>query len=331
MEEDNVQRRTLSFYRYTEIDNPPDFRDQLYTLFQKLDILGRVYIAGEGINAQISVPEKNFITFVEALNGIEALKGVRINSAIEDNGKSFYVLKIKCRKKIVADGLDDGSIDFSKNGKHISPEQFNNLTDDPDTIVVDMRNHYESEVGHFEGAICPDVLTFKESLPVVREMLIDKQENKIVMYCTGGIRCEKASAYFVNSGFQNVFQLDGGIIEYSRQVKEKGMENKFKGKNFVFDERLGERISEDIISRCHQCDALCDTHTNCSNDACHLLFIQCKNCAEKYQGCCSSECMDFYLLPDEEQRSKRKEMEFNGTRFGKGRYRAKRKDHSLRD
>ena len=187
-----------------------------------------------------------------------------------------------------------------------------------------MRNHYESEVGHFENAITPDVETFRESLPIIEKMLEEDKDKNIVMYCTGGIRCEKASAYYKHKGFKKVFQLDGGIIEYARQVNEKGLPNKFKGKNFVFDDRMGERISEEIIAQCHQCGQACDTHVNCANDACHILFLQCEDCAEKYNHCCSQKCSDFNQLPEEERKEKRKTMEINGTKFGKGRYKAHR-------
>ena len=119
-----------------------------------------------------------------------------------------------------------------------------------------MRNHYESEIGHFTNAIKPDVDTFRESLPIIETQLSEhKQDKKLLMYCTGGIRCEKASAYFKHKGFENVYQLEGGIIEYTRQVKAEGLKSKFIGKNFVFDHRLGERITDDIVSQCHQCGA----------------------------------------------------------------------------
>jgi len=159
--------------------------------------------------------------------------------------------------------------------------------------------------------------TFREGLPMVAEMLQEEKEKNIVMYCTGGIRCEKASAYLKYRGFHNVFQLDGGIIEYARQAEQKGLRNKFLGKNFVFDERLGERISDDVVAACHLCGAPCDTHTNCANDACHLLFIQCETCAKDYEGCCSVRCKEFIVLPEEERRLLRRTMEFNGTKFSK--------------
>jgi UPF0176 protein len=320
--ESREARTTISFYKYASIADPHAFRDQLYALFQGLGVLGRIYVAQEGINAQISVPNEQFDAFKNALYGISFLDGLRLNTAIEDDGKSFFALIIKVRPKIVADGIEDPDFDPSNYGVHLNAAEFNALTDQPDTIVVDMRNHYESEVGHFKQAIIPPVATFREELPYVAELLEEHRDKNIVMYCTGGIRCEKASAYLKYRGFKQVFQLNGGIIEYARQVKSQGLQNKFVGKNFVFDERLGERISADVIAHCHQCDAACDTHTNCANSYCHILFIQCPDCRAQYNGCCSSACAEFMQLPEAERKELGKTMRFNGTTFGKGVYRA---------
>jgi UPF0176 protein len=321
MVEGEEMRKTLSFYKYFNIQNPDIYRNEMYAALDDIGVLGRVYVATEGINAQISVPDSNLAKLQDVLKRF-GLDGIRLNIAIEDDGKSFFKLAIRMRERIVADGLQDGEIDFQNKGAHLTADAFNEITDRPETILVDMRNHYESEVGHFEGAILPEVETFRESLPIVAKMLEEQKHAPVVMYCTGGIRCEKASAYLKSRGFQNVYQLDGGIIEYARQVEQQGLPNKFKGKNFVFDERLGERISEEVISVCHQCGEPADSHTNCANDACHLLFIQCESCEEKYSGCCSQKCADFIQLPEEEQRMLRKTEEFNGTKFGKGRYKA---------
>lgn len=329
LQESDEKRITLSFYQYANIEHPKKFRDEFYQSLESVGVFGRIYVASEGINGQISVPEKNFEAFKEKMNKVPFLKDIRLNIAIEDDGKSFYKLKIKVRKKIVADGLDDESFDVTKRGKHLSAKEYNQLTDQDDTIVVDMRNHYESEVGYFKDAICPDVETFREELPLVAELFEDKKDKNIVMYCTGGIRCEKASAYMLHKGYKNVFMVDGGIIEYTRQVNEQGLENKFIGKNFVFDERMGERISGEIISNCHQCGEACDTHTNCLNDACHILFLQCEKCAKKYANCCSQKCADFNNLPEEQRNKLKGQIEFNGTKFGKGRYKALRKDEKL--
>jgi UPF0176 protein len=312
-------RITVSFYKYAHIDDPVVWRDKLYTGLEAVGTLGRIYIAREGINAQISVPRIKMDSFRYFIAGVGFLKDVRLNVAIDDNGKSFFKLKILVRKKIVADGLDDESFDVTQTGPHVDARAFNRLADDPNTIIVDMRNHYESEVGHFRNAILPDVDTFREELQVVEDLLSDHRDKTILMYCTGGIRCEKASAWVRHRGFSNVYQLHGGIIEYTRQVNEQGLENKFIGKNFVFDERLGERITEDIISVCHQCGAPCDDHTNCGNDGCHLLFIQCRECSEKYDHCCSEECRDIIRLPEEQQRELRRGINKGRQVFRKGR------------
>jgi UPF0176 protein len=294
-------RTTLSFYYYFPILDTQIFRDDMYISLNELKVFGRIYLAHEGINAQISVPQCNFEKFKNYLNTIESLKNIRLNIAIDDDGKSFWVLKIKIRDKIVADGITDPNFSMENKGKYVNPLQMNTLLQDADTVVVDMRNHYEYEVGHFENAIEIPSDTFREQLPMAVDMLKGKEEKNIIMYCTGGIRCEKASAYMLHNGFKNVFHLEGGIINYAQQIKKEKVPSKFIGKNFVFDDRLGERITEDIIAQCHQCGQPADTHTNCKNDGCHLLFIQCESCAAKMQGCCSEDCLSIYQLPIEEQ------------------------------
>jgi UPF0176 protein len=291
-------------------------------MWSKYHIVGRVYVAHEGINAQISVPSNYIGVFREELYQIDFLAGIRLNFSVEDSAAefSFLKLKIKVRDKILADGLNDATFDVRKIGKHLKAEEFNALTDDPETILIDFRNHYEHEVGYFKGAILPDVDTFRESLPLIEERYLKGNEDKnIVMYCTGGIRCEKASAWFKHRGFENVHQLEGGIIKYANDAKERGIENKFIGKNFVFDERRGERITEDIVSICHQCGKPADVHTNCVNDACHLLFIQCDSCKDKMENCCSSECQEMIHLSAEEQKEFRKGINNSNKIFKKGR------------
>lgn len=324
IEKAGKERFTLSFYKYHHIGNVQIFRNHLFIHWDALDVLGRIYVAKEGINAQLSVPAENFSTFKDHLDSVLFLQGVRLNIAIEHNNKSFLKLKIKVRDKIVADGLNDETFDVTDKGVHVNAEKFNELIEDPDTVLVDMRNHYESEIGHFKNAITPDVDTFRESLPIIEEDLKEnKEDKKLVMYCTGGIRCEKASAYFKHKGFKDVYQLEGGIIEYTRQVRTEGLENKFIGKNFVFDDRRAEKISEDIIANCHQCGKPCDTHTNCENEACHILFIQCEECAERLNGCCSESCKEVTLLPYEEQKKLRKGKVIENNIFKKGRFPSK--------
>ena len=320
IDEAGKDRITISFYQYHKIENPQLFRDKLFLEWQTLDVLGRTYVSYEGINAQISVPSENFLELKNQLDTISFLNNIRLNVAIEQHNKSFLKLKIKVRNKIVADGLNDDTFDVTNKGIHLNAEEFNQMLEDPNTICVDMRNHYESEIGHFDGAITPDVDTFRDSLDIIEEDLKENKENKnLLMYCTGGIRCEKASAYYKHKGFKNVFQLEGGIIEYTRQVKSEHLENKFLGKNFVFDHRRAEKISEHVVANCHQCGSPCDVHVNCANEACHLLFIQCKDCSEKMETTCSAECQEIIQLPYEEQKKLRKGSHASNKIFKKGR------------
>ncbi len=321
IQKDPTPRTTVSFYCYFKIEEPALFRNTLYQSLKETGVLGRIYVAHEGINAQVSLPTENFEAFKTILYSTEALNGLRLNIAVDDDGKSFYVLDIKVRDKIVADGITDPSFDMANRGKYVNAGQFNELTNDPDTIVIDMRNHYEYEVGHFENAIEVPSDTFRDQLPMAVDMMQDKKDKNIIMYCTGGIRCEKASAYMLHKGFKNVFHLEGGIINYTNEVKQKGIANKFHGKNFVFDQRLGERITEEIIATCHQCGKPADTHVNCASDACHLLFIQCDECREKFDGCCSKECQDFIHLPAEQQKELRKGIDKGRNVFNKARSR----------
>ena len=268
LESTNLKRITLSFYQYAKITDPKKFRDSLFILWDSIGVLGRIYVANEGINAQLSLPEENIKKFTKHLNSISFLKNIRLNIALKHEIKSFLKLKIKVKNKILADGLNDRTFDVTKKGIHLNAADFNKLMKKKDSIILDMRNHYESEIGHFKNAICPNVDTFRDSLDVIEDKLKDhKEDRNLLMYCTGGIRCEKASAYFKHKGFKNVYQLEGGIIEYVRQTRDQDLKNNFIGKNFVFDNRRVEKVSEEIIAKCHQCGTPFDIHTNCANDA----------------------------------------------------------------
>ncbi len=312
LREEKFNRITISFYRYIHISQPQQLRDELYRKWSDLNCYGRIYVANEGINAQMNVPDFNWETFKSDLYAYPEFKDVPFKQAVDGNGKSFYKLVIKVRDKVVADGIEEPGFNPANTGSYLNAKEFNEALETEDVVVVDMRNHYESEVGRFEGAFCPDADTFREELPLVIEHLKGKEEKKILMYCTGGIRCEKASAYFKFKGFKDVHHLQGGIIQYAKEVKEQGLKSKFIGKNFVFDERVGERITEDVISQCHQCGNACDNHVNCANDDCHLLFIQCEACSQVMNGCCTETCKEIIALSPEEQRKLRKGRIKNG-------------------
>lgn len=289
---DTRPRTTLSFYRYVAIADPEAFRMQLLSAWTRFGCLGRIYVAREGINAQMNVLTEQWEAFDAWTQAVPELAGVPYKIAVEEGPvPSFYKLTIKVRPKIVADGLDDTSFDPSNTGEYLTARELNEYIDDPEAVVIDMRNAYESEIGHFENAITPDVDTFREEIKLVPELLKVHQNKKIALYCTGGIRCEKASAWLKHKGYTNVKHLKGGVIDYKHQVEREGLPNRFKGKNFVFDERLGERVGDEVISHCHLCKtAKSDTHHHCKNQICHVLFLGCDDCLAKQSGYCSTWC-----------------------------------------
>ncbi|HRH69550.1 MAG TPA: rhodanese-related sulfurtransferase [Flavobacteriales bacterium] len=305
LEREGVPRTTLSFYRYVRLSEVEDLRHVLYAEWDSLGVLGRIYISQEGINAQVSVPTTNLAAFRAALDAREAFANVPWKIAVEDDGKSFLKLILKVKNKIVADGLADDAFDVTNVGEHLDARTFNRKMEEG-ALVIDMRNNYECLIGHFEGAYLPKADTFRGAIEEVKEVMKEKKNAEVLLYCTGGIRCEKASAYLKHEGFTNVAQLHGGIIDYARQLKAEGLRSKYLGQNFVFDERLAERITDDVVSTCMQCGTSCDRITNCHEATCNMLLVQCEACAAKYADCCSPSCREIHLLPVEVQRAWRK-------------------------
>lgn len=300
------KRITCSFYSYIQIENVDKLRDEIYTFLDSFKIFGRVYIAFEGINAQLSVPEHRWDDFKKEIKQIDILLSIPIKKAILD-GVSFYKLIVKIKKEIVAYGIPEKAYDMDNVGQYLNAQEFNLAMEDDTSIVMDMRNFYETEVGKFENAEIPLVEKSKDLLPEVRKMLVGREKSQVLLYCTGGIRCEKASAFLIKNGIKNVKQLRGGIIQYAHEIKRKDIKSKFIGKNFVFDARLGERVTDDIISTCHLCGEVSDNHKDCNNDACHILFIQCSECDKNLNGCCSEECKEIKSLPLDKQKELRKD------------------------
>lgn len=323
---DKRPRTTVSFYRYVKIAYPEAFRLRLLEKWSELDCLGRIYVAHEGINAQMNVPTENWQEFEKWVQAQSELNGVPYKLAVEEGREpSFYKLTIKVRPKIVADGLDDDTFDVTNTGEYLTAKEMNQYIDDPEAVIVDMRNAYESEVGHFVRAVTPDVDTFREELAVAPTLLEEYKDKKIALYCTGGIRCEKASAWLKHNGFKNVKHLKGGIIDYKHQVEKEGLENKFYGKNFVFDERLGEKIGDQVISNCHLCKKnKSDTHYHCKNQICHVLYLGCDDCIEKSEGYCSWWCKLTDKLPSNFKKTFARYYNryFRGRQFKKARLRS---------
>ena len=318
LEHEGQPRTTLSFYRYVRLSDVEALRHTLYQEWEALGVLGRIYISQEGVNAQVSLPTANLDAFRENLDSREAFRAVPWKIAVEDDGKSFLKLAIKAKKKIVADGLADDAFDVTNVGEHLDAKTFNQRMEEG-AVVIDMRNNYECLIGHFEGAYLPKADTFRGAIDEVVGMLRQQDGTRsvapqgrpndapeILLYCTGGIRCEKASAYLKHQGFTNVSQLHGGIIDYARQLKAEGLKSKYLGQNFVFDERLAERITDDVVSTCMQCGTRSDRISNCHEATCNMLLVQCEACATKYADCCSPSCREIHQLPIEAQRAWRK-------------------------
>ncbi len=302
---ETFKRVSISFYRYVVIEDPKALRDKLFAQWEELGVLGRIYVAQEGINAQLNVPETKLAEFRKSVDSYPEFNNVPFKIGVEEEGLSFWKLAIKDRKYILADGLDFGEYDVTNVGKHLSAKEFNDSLE-KGAVVVDMRNNYESDIGYFEGAIKPDATTFKEELPMTLEALKGKEEEKVLLYCTGGIRCEKASSFLKHHGFKDVNQLHGGIIDYKHQIDREGLESKYKGANFVFDGRTAEKITDDVIGKCYTCKETSNRMTNCANQACHVLVIICEDCSAKSNNCCSDQCTKNSLLPKEEQNKQRK-------------------------
>ena len=285
---ENRPRQILSFYRSCRIDDPQQLRDALYLAWNPMRVLGRIYVANEGINAQLSVPQNQWQSWTDTLLKWPATDGVFINLATHSQGPSFIKLKIKVRAKIVADGLP---ADFKMQpATHLTPLDFHQAVQDPDNIVVDVRNDYECETGHFLGAYLPSSERFSQVLPEIAQRFAQEKDKTLLLYCTGGIRCEKASSYLKQQGFAHVAQLRGGIIHYLNTIKCTDQPSRYHGSLFVFDDRMAEPTVQKIIAQCAQCQAPYDIHRDCNNPACHQLFIQCPTCQQQFAGCCSRAC-----------------------------------------
>lgn len=303
-------KTTLSFYRYVLIDNPEIFIKDLRDEWAPLGVLGRIYVAHEGINAQLSLPTEHLDTFRNLV--LARFPEIPFKIAREEKDDAFLKLVIKVRPKVVADGLDDKDFDVTQVGRHLNAREFHEAMQDPGTVVVDLRNHYECEVGRFENALLPKANTFREALPEMLDALKGQEDKKLLLYCTGGIRCEKASAWFKYKGFKDVNQLHGGIIDYARQVEEEGLQSRYRGKNFVFDKRIAEAITDDVLATCHQCESPWDIHKNCRFEGCNRLFLQCPSCDTEFDGCCSKTCQEIMQKPKEERNILQQEWERKG-------------------
>ncbi|HSX13941.1 MAG TPA: rhodanese-related sulfurtransferase [Chlamydiales bacterium] len=281
----------LAYYHIGRIDNPQLEVERHKEFFKTRDFKGRIYISEQGINGQSSGREDHAEEYIAWLRSDPRFEKIDIKIHKSDQ-HAFPKMTVKYRKQLVAIDCD---VDFSFVGEHISPREWKKKleTKDENTLLIDVRNDYEWEVGHFEGAELPKLETFRQ-FPAYAKALKEKcdpTKTTVMMYCTGGIRCEFYSAVMKKEGFENVFQLDGGVIEYGLQEGDE----KWKGKLFVFDDRLVVPIGKGDtapISHCSLCQTTCDVYYNCANMDCNKLFICCLSCLKKHQGCCCSSCLE---------------------------------------
>jgi len=276
------------FYKFTDIDNPAELSSTLREFCGSQGLLGKILVAQEGINGSLSGSEEQIEAFKKYLTGIPSFSDI----AFKDETGTFHPFKkliIRIKNEIIR---MERKLDMSKRGKYISPEELLEMySTGEDFIILDTRNNYESDVGRFKNAITPDIDSFRE-FPKALEILEDRKDKKIITYCTGGIRCEKATSYMVSRGFTDVYQLKDGIINFCQQHPN----TVWEGKCFVFDQRLISDIEpeSETISVCVNCGSNCDRYCNCKNPTCDGLIILCVSCSEELSGCCSVKCAREY-------------------------------------
>lgn len=280
--------KILLFYKFIEIENPEEFRKIHLKECEDLGLFGRILVASEGINGSVSGNEMQIEKYKKLLKNDKRFSDITFKEEI-GFVHPFTKMTIKIRDEIVA---LKRKVNLSKRGKHISPtelvELYENSEVGKDFFVVDARNDYEYKVGKFKGAVNPGIKTFRQ-FPELAKKLEDLKDKKVVMYCTGGIRCEKASAYLIEQGFKDVSQLKDGVINFCQQYPN----SLWEGSCFVFDKRLVSNIDENKpITKCSSCEKACDLYKNCRNVNCDELTILCVECQEKLVGCCSEKCLN---------------------------------------
>lgn len=282
----------LAYYKFTPLSDPAAEVARHHAFFQEKDAKGRIYISHEGINGQMSASLEAAEAYMQWMRSDPRFEGIDFKIH-RHHDHAFPRMTVKVRKQLVA---MDESASPEQGGEHLSPEKWKKMLEERDekTLLLDVRNDYEWEIGHFEGAELPRLEMFREFPEFARKLKNSHspEETKVMMYCTGGIRCELYSALLKQEGFSQVYQLDGGVIKYGLEEGQKH----WKGKLFVFDDRLAVPISEkeesEIISKCKQCGSPSDVYYNCANMDCNALFLSCAKCAEKFKGCCDAPCME---------------------------------------
>lgn len=285
----------LLYYKYVHLVDPKQFLVEHKQLCQRLGLTGRILVADEGLNGTVCGTIQQTEHYKQALRAIEQFKDIEFKEH-DYHENPFAKLKIKYRKELVALGVNE--ITAADAAQHLSPEQWHALAQQSDTVVLDVRNDYESRIGKFKGAITPEIANFRE-LPAWLQQHQELKDKKVLIYCTGGIRCEKASAVLKQSGVGAVYQLHGGIINYGKEIPA-GL---WEGSCFVFDQRMAVPVNDarhhQIISQCHYCPIATDTYYNCANVDCNALILLCPSCLAHSGRLCSREKQTVPALPDQ--------------------------------
>jgi UPF0176 protein len=286
---ENFNIIVLAFYKYVEVADAKQEVKSHKSFFKEKDITSRIYISEEGINGQMSGSQKDAMAYIDWMHSRPEFQDIQFKLHYWHE-QVFPKQTVKYRKNLVA---IEETVDIANTGTHLSPEEWKQMLETSNEhILIDVRNDYEWEVGHFEGAELPKCATFREFKEYAENLEETTDKKKpVMMYCTGGIRCEIYSAVLKEKGFENVYQLDGGIINYG--LKEGN--NKWRGKLFVFDDRLTVPITDgesQVISKCHECGCLTDSYYNCANMDCNKLYLCCHDCLQQLEGCCCKECID---------------------------------------
>jgi UPF0176 protein len=278
--------RILLYYCYTHIEDPETFRDQHHLFCADLGLLGRIIIAKEGINGTVSGSQVACETYMQHLKADPRFAYIQFKID-EHPHHAFQKLHVRVKAEIVHADLhhihpEQGS------GQYITPQELEQIKDEEDVVLLDVRSNYEHKIGKFKNAVTLDINHFRDFKHQIPNLAVYK-DKKVVTYCTGGIKCEKASAYLLEQGFKNVYQLHGGIIQYANETEGEA----FEGKCYVFDNRLVKDINKKettIIGQCHICNTNCDRMVNCANPLCNVHVPICINCGESMQGACSEDC-----------------------------------------
>ncbi len=282
--------KILLFYKYVNVEQPEATQAWFKELCGNLGLTGRIILAHEGINGTVGGSDESAAQFIEAMNAHPLFFGMDIKDAPGDE-KYFPRMRIVVKNEIVHLGIDPKELTVENTGTHLTPAQAHELLNSKpeNLVIIDTRNNYEARVGTIPGSMIPDKRYFREFPEYIDEHLDELKDKQVLMFCSGGIRCERASAYVKEKGVsQEVYQIEGGIHRYIEQFPD----GHFKGTYYVFDGRIGVKVSDDILTNCDICSIPCDFYVNCMNGRCNKQFIACPECIEKHQECCSTTCKE---------------------------------------